>query len=181
MAPSTSSTAEARRSGGRLRLRPIVADDEAAFDAAHRATSDYLFGLGYTPGMPFEEYLDSVRRARCGIDLDEGLVPATFLIAEVDGAIVGRTSIRHELNDYLFQFGGHIGYCIVPQHRRRGHATEILVQSLIIARSVGVRSALLTCDDDNLGSASIIEGAGGRLDNVVAGDDGVAVRRYWID
>jgi predicted acetyltransferase len=40
---------------------------------------------------------------------------------------------------------------------------------------------LLTCDDDNLGSASIIEGAGGRLDNVVAGDDGVAVRRYWID
>jgi predicted acetyltransferase len=89
-----------------------------------RRPSDYLFGLGYTPGMPFEEYLDSVRRARCGIDLDEGLVPATFLIAEVDGAIVGRTSIRHELNDYLFHFGGHIGYCVVARHRRRGQAPD---------------------------------------------------------
>jgi predicted acetyltransferase len=62
-------------------------------------------------------------------------VPATFLVADVDGAIVGRVSIRHELNDHLTHFGGHIGYGVRPAHRRRGYATEILRQSLVIARA----------------------------------------------
>ena len=29
------------------------------------------------------------------------MVAATFLVAEVDGEIVGRASVRHELNDFL--------------------------------------------------------------------------------
>ncbi|MEZ5226788.1 MAG: GNAT family N-acetyltransferase [Acidimicrobiales bacterium] len=167
--------------GSALRLRRLTIDDGPAFDAAHRATTDYLLGLGYTPGMPFADYLAELERQRCGHDLPDHLVPATFLVAVVGGEIVGRSSIRHELNDFLRREGGHIGYCVVPEHRGNGYATEILAQSLIVARSVGVESALLVCDDDNTASAVVIEGAGGRLVDVVEDGDGQLVRRYWID
>jgi predicted acetyltransferase len=40
----------------------------------------------------------------------------------------------------------------------------------------------VTCDDDNIGSARIIEANGGKLENIVllVGRD-VATRRYWIE
>jgi predicted acetyltransferase len=60
-------------------------------------------------------------------------VPATFLVAEVDRALVGRVSIRHELNAFLADVGGHIGYGVRPRYRGRGFATEILRQALVIA------------------------------------------------
>ncbi|MCP3855893.1 MAG: GNAT family N-acetyltransferase, partial [Actinomycetia bacterium] len=37
----------------------------------------------------------------------------------------------------------------------------------------------LCCDDANVGSARVIERCGGRLEDVVVGDDG-PVRRYWV-
>jgi predicted acetyltransferase len=99
----------------------------------------------------------------------------------VGGQIVGRTSIRHELNEFLARFGGHIGYGVLDAHRRRGHATEILRQSLVIARARGVDRVLVTCDDDNVGSATVIERCGGVFESVVEGLDGIPIRRYWID
>ncbi|MGI8445981.1 MAG: hypothetical protein ACR2MP_02105 [Streptosporangiaceae bacterium] len=33
--------------------------------------------------------------------------------------------------------GGYIGYCVLSGHRRRGYATGILRQSLVIARAHG--------------------------------------------
>jgi predicted acetyltransferase len=95
--------------------------------------------------------------------------------------IVGRTSIRHELNESLLVEGGHIGYAVLQEHRRRGYATEILRQSLVVARAVGVERVLVTCDDDNLASAAVIERCGGRFDSLSRAEDGHAVRRYWID
>jgi predicted acetyltransferase len=116
-----------------------------------------------------------------GIDVVSGRVPATFLLAEVGGAIVGRSSIRHSLTDFLRREGGHIGYCVLPGHRRHGYATEILRQSLVVARSVGIDRALVVCDDDNVGSAAVIEANGGILEWVGPAEDGRAIRRYWID
>jgi predicted acetyltransferase len=82
-------------------------------------------------------------------------VPATFLVAVVDSGLVGRISIRHELNAFLMDFGGHIGCGVRPVHRRRGYATEMLRQALVIARAEGVDRILVTCDDDNTASTVI--------------------------
>ncbi|HTW05673.1 MAG TPA: GNAT family N-acetyltransferase [Streptosporangiaceae bacterium] len=168
-----------------LRLRPPGPGDEAEFRAAHRvmaASDGFTFGLGLRPGMAWSAYLKLLDDERAGIGLAVDRVPATFLVADVSREIVGRTSIRHALTDYLRQKGGHIGYGVLPAHRRRGYATEILRQSLVIARSVGIDRVLVTCDDDNAGSAAAIEACGGKLDSLVENGPGEPpIRRYWID
>lgn len=166
-----------------LRLRPLRLTDEAAFLAAHEAMAadQFTFGLGYEPGMSWPAYLDALRAQRAGIVPPGGrLVPATFLVADVGGEIVGRTSVRHQLNDLLAHEGGHIGYGVLPEHRRRGYASEILRQSLVVARAEGVERVLVTCFDDNLASATVIERCGGVLESVVTSEGGHPTRRYWI-
>ena len=166
-----------------LRLRPLRVDDEAAYRAAQAELLADGFSFGFIQDAEsFTEHVQRLERQRRGRDLGD-LVESTWLVAEVAGQLVGRASIRHQLNEYLAFHGGHIGYGVRPAFRRRGYATEILRQSLIIARSYGIGPVLVTCDDDNIASAAVIEACGGQLERVVPGhesDDGVPFRRYWI-
>jgi predicted acetyltransferase len=167
-----------------LRLRPLQPDDEAEFLAAHQAlkSEGHEFGLRYDLAASWAGYLAELETWRRGVDLPGGLVPSTFLVAEVKGEIVGRSSIRHCANEFIAREGGHIGYCVVPGHRRRGYATEILRQSLVIARSLGVDRVLVTCDEDNIASAAVIERGGGVFESMVDSTrGGPPKRRYWID
>jgi predicted acetyltransferase len=180
----THRTPDKTSTGTGLRLRPLRLDDEAAVLSAHEslALDEFTFALHYLPPMRWSTYLIRLDRMRTGIEMPKGFVQDTFLVAEVDGELVGRASIRHSLNDYLLRFGGHIGYAVLPQHRRRGYATEMLRQSVIIARSVGVDRVLVTCDETNTGSATIIERAGGVFESLeYEKPGGAAKRRYWID
>jgi len=173
----------AERAAPGLRLRPPGPEDEAAFAVGHRAMAadGSVFGLGYQPGKPWPTYLKELEDHRHGRNLPAGHVPGTFLVASVGQEIVGRTSVRFMLNAFLAERGGHIGYGVLPQHRRRGYATEILRQSLIIARAAGVGRVLVTCDEDNVGSRAVIEACGGVLDSVVTLDGKPPVLRFWID
>ena len=115
------------------------------------------------------------------IPLAEGRVPAEYWWI-VDGeTYLGAITLRHELNDFLLEQGGHIGYGVRPSARRRGLATWALGEVLQHARQVGLARVLITCDDDNVASARTIEGHGGRLEDVRLVDGDLAVRRYWID
>jgi predicted acetyltransferase len=167
-----------------LRLRPLQYSDEAAFRRAHTIMSqdNFDFALGLEAHPTFQEFVDRHAAAHKGEQLQPGRVPSTFLVAVVGEVIVGRTSIRHELTEWLFAHGGHIGYGVLPEHRRNGHAGEILRQSLIIARSIGIDRVLVTCDDDSVASARTIENCGGVFESFTVHNDGsVPTRRYWID
>jgi predicted acetyltransferase len=174
-----------------LLLRPLRIDDEAEAKAAHAelAADGFGFLLAHRDELggldePWADYVDRLEGHRRGRDLQGRWVPSTFLVAEVDGVIVGRGSVRHELNDWLSVWGGHIGYGVRPAYRRRGYATAILRGCLDLCASLGIEEALVTCDVDNDASAAVITGAGGVPDAdlpVVDGDgDTSAKRRFWI-
>lgn len=122
----------------------------------------------------FAAYVEAVR-AEVHTPPRPGWVESTMLWY-VDGALyLGRLGIRHRLTEHLLQHGGHIGYEVRPSARRRGHATAMLRKGLRVAHGLGIDPALLTCDHDNVGSQTIIERAGGVLDD----KRGVKLR-YWV-
>jgi predicted acetyltransferase len=132
--------------------------------------------------MRFRDYLEVLADQRRGVNLPPNHVPSTFLFAFVGSRIVGRVSIRHTLNEFLEKVGGHVGYVVVPEFRRRGYATEVLRQALQLAGGrLHIRRVLVTCDDDNVGSIRTIENNGGQLENVITGPGlEKPKRRYWI-
>ena len=162
-----------------LTLRTPRPDDEAPLRRMHDQLAAEDFAFLQADGE-WEEILATVRRESLGEDLPPGRVRADFLVADVDGVPVGRVSVRYSLNDYLRTVGGHVGYAVAPEHRRRGHATEMLRQSVALLADAGVDRVLVTCDEDNAASAAVIEACGGVLEDVrTLGEE--TKRRYWID
>jgi predicted acetyltransferase len=165
-----------------LIVRRLELDDEADITAAvaEFAAEDRMWSYRYRPDIDWPAYVDLVHGWEHGRDLPEGFVPIADFVADVDGVVVGRSSLRFELNEFLSTLGGHIGYAVRPQYRGRGYAKEILRQSLEILRGHGVSPILVTCDDDNLASARVIEANGGMLEGVVPGVADIPKRRYWL-
>ncbi|MGB9153140.1 MAG: GNAT family N-acetyltransferase, partial [Alphaproteobacteria bacterium] len=159
-------------------------DDESAAVAIHAAMlrEHFHFLLGWEPSMSWSAFLLSIENQRRGINLSPYQVRGRQLVAEVDGEIIGRVSLRFELNEYLTERGGHVGYGVAPAHRRKGYATEILRQALVVIRAEGVDPVLVACDDDNVASSRTIERNGGVLESIAPPNYGEveSVRRYWI-
>jgi predicted acetyltransferase len=103
-------------------------------------------------------------------------VPCHFLwITTPEDGVVGFLALRTRLNAWLLEHAGHIGYSVAPPYRRRGHAGAALALAVRRSGELGLDRVLVTCDEDNVGSARTIEGAGGELEDVRSGK-----RRYWI-
>lgn len=166
-----------------LTLRRLAIEDEQQVLAAVEEfeADDGHWSYRYRPDLPWSDYVELVHGWEDGIDLPDGFVEHAELVAVVDGVIVGRTSVRFVLNEFLRTIGGHIGYAVRPAFRRQGHATEILRQSLDIAHDHGISPVLVTCDVDNIGSRRVIEANGGVLEGIFDAEPGLPQkRRYWI-
>jgi predicted acetyltransferase len=105
----------------------------------------------------------------------EGWVPCTTRWYAENGEFLGRITLRHRLNAFLREEGGHIGYSVRPSARRRGHATAMLRGMLPVAARNGLNSVLVTCDDTNTASRRVIEAAGGVLE-----DRRGSKLRFWV-
>ena len=133
--------------------------------------------------------VEKAAQERAGEGLPEGWVPATTLWLVDGDKFIGRVNIRHWLVPHLMQFGGHIGYMIRPTERGKGYGNLQLALALDYCRehlrdAIDGGKVLVTCDDDNIRSAKVIEANGGVLENKVENFESgrnILTRRYWIE
>ena len=165
-------------------LRTLTEQDEKAFmEGMQHWDKENIrwYSFAWQDGMTYPEMLEILRKENAGIDLRPNRVPHTMLYGFLNNEIIGRVSIRHELNDYLKQRGGHIGYAVAKPYRKKGYATEMVRQGLEYCKSLGLESIMITCSDDNEASWKIVEKFGGLMqDRVWDDEDNEVIRRYWI-
>lgn len=113
---------------------------------------------------------------------ESNLVPESIYWAVYDGHVVGRISLRHQLEGNLHKIGGHIGYEVGPKWRRRGFATEMLRQVLLTNKAKEIGNLLLTCSPINEASNKTIITNHGKFTQKVFVDLIEEERNhYWIE
>jgi predicted acetyltransferase len=169
-----------------MNFRRLTVSDEAEAIAAHATmekSDQFGFLLGYKPGEDWAGFISRLKANERGEELvEDWMIPSTFLVAEIDGKIAGRVSIRHSLNAFLASVGGHIGYCVLPSFRQRGVATEMLKHGITVAHKNGVNEILITCAEGNIGSRKVIESNGFTFEMFIDDEDlKTRYRRYWLN
>jgi len=136
------------------------------------------FSLRYD-ASDFEEFIR--KNEKFEVEPQKGFVcHSTYWLLDRGNEIIGTSNIRHELNDDLLIENGHIGYGVRPSFRRKGYAGKMLELSLNKAKCLGIKKALLTCKESNIGSARVIVKNGGvlRREQFVNGEK---ILSFWID
>jgi len=134
------------------------------------------------PNDDFPGFVERLAACARGENLPPGFVPHSTYWLVLDGReVVGVSNLRHRLTDKLRRHGGHIGYGVRPSVRGRGFSRELLRQTLVRARAMGLSEVLLTCDRGNEPSARTIRRNGG----VLASEEFLPElsefsQRYWI-
>ena len=132
--------------------------------------------------MSFADFLKRMKERETDKVREKGLVPATlYFLVNIKNKICGSLDIRHELNEYLEKFGGHIGYGIAPSVRNKGYAKIQLKLGLEKSKKIGLKKVLITCDENNIASAKTIEACGGIYYNTLSDNEGNKIRRYFIE
>lgn len=132
-----------------------------------------------TPLIDFNAYVGTLLKRK--VAPPDGFVCDTIYWALYNNQMIGRISIRHELNEFLKKVGGHIGYVVHPDWRNKGVATWMLREILKTEKARQIGRLLLTCDQDNLASEKTIINNGGLFDQLIdLGASRPAKKHFWI-
>lgn len=166
---------------------PLKEHEQRAFEYIQEFL-DYKSEINGSGGLnrynDYDQWLFKLARDLDIPNIPAGRVPANtfFFIRTSDEKIIGMINIRHRLNDFLLNRGGHIGYSIRPRERNKGYATIMLKKALVKCRELELKRVLITCDKLNIASARVIQKNHGILENEIYSETfSECVQRYWID
>jgi predicted acetyltransferase len=131
--------------------------------------------------MPYDDWLLQLKNNSDEKTVNPEWVVSSTFFAIVDGEIIGMIDIRHTLNQFLQDYGGHIGYGVRPTERNKGYAIEMLRLGLAYCKKIALEKVMLTCYKENIASGRTIEKCGGVLEKEFLYSDGKTVQAYWID
>jgi predicted acetyltransferase len=149
----------------------------------HLRNGEYeLHGSALLDKLTYDEWLELVEN-----NSDEKTVRSDWVVSSTffavrknDFKIVGMIDIRHYLNGFLKNYGGHIGYGVRPTERHKGYATQMLEQGLEYCKTIGLERVMLACYKDNIASSKTIIKCGGMLEKEFIYSDGKTVQVFWI-
>ena len=142
--------------------------------------NETIHGAANMTALSIPEWVKFVENTKYKETVTPGFVTAhTFFAVNDTDKIVGVINARDELNDYLLNFGGHVGYSVRKSERRKGYAKKMLNYTSEFLFSLGSNKILVTCDKNNIASKCTIESCGGILENEVI-DQNRTTLRYWI-
>lgn len=155
-----------------------------AYRAAMQAAGSSMGGTGtLRNGISVAEWLEDNRRMENPETVPPNMVDAEqfVYVRKTDGRIVGMLQFRHRLNDYLASYGGHIGYSVRPEERKKGYAKRMLADGLRQCKALGLTHVLITCKVENEGSRRTMLANGGVYENTVhCSPENCDLQRYWF-
>ncbi len=111
----------------------------------------------------------------------EGWVQSTQFVCLRGSRLVGMIQVRHEFNDYLRDYAGHIGYSVRPADRGQGVACWMLRAVQPFCRKIGLERIMIACEPDNPASRSTILHCGGVYERTVHEPrEDIDLEQYWI-
>lgn len=115
-----------------------------------------------------------------GVGLPDGWFPVTTIWLLEGDDIVAEGILRHDLNDFLRGFAGHITYYVAPDYRGKGYGKVMLNALKHEAQKIGINELLICCDENNASSRKIIEASGAAKLDVIDNmeDHGEMTCRY---
>ncbi|MGO5065365.1 MULTISPECIES: GNAT family N-acetyltransferase [unclassified Clostridium] len=148
----------------------------------------FQYGENELPGssllnkLPYDKWLELIKNnSNEKTVTSDWVVSSTFFaVIKSNSKIIGMIDIRHTLNDFLKNYGGHIGYGVRPKERCKGYATQMLKLGLQYCKTIGLNKVMLGCNKDNLASRKTIINGGGVLEKEFVHSDGKTVQIFWI-
>ena len=172
-------------------IKPTIEYKEQAFkmiEEARKYDADNpnIFA-GYSSMQKCGSYEEWLEKLDADLDFENikpGRVPAAtyFSVRISDNKVIGIINIRYELNEYLENFGGHIGYSIRVTERKKGYGCKQLKLALEKCLEIPINKVLVTCMDNNIGSEKVIKSCGGIYEDTrYSNEEGYNFKRYWIN
>ena len=165
----------------------LITADKLTYAAFADMIDDYVVAgtpfLGITDPSLFAYFVRTCVKHSAGIGLSAKTSPYTrYFLTDETGAVFAQGDLCHRKTQHNLLFAGQLGYGVPPSHRRCGYGTIMCAKLLEKAAEQGFSSLIITCRDDNLASAKIIEKNGGILLNKIYNkEDRIDMRRYQVD
>lgn len=130
-----------------------------------------------------KQWIEESHDYSASLNLPEGKVASTtfLVVRKKDESVIGVVSLRHELNDYLYNYAGNVSYTIAPCGGKNDYASLMLGQLIQKARILELPRLLITCVKGNKkAEEAILRNGGEFINEVFDPTNAKTIKRYWL-